>query len=220
MTTETETSKPSLEEQKSALTKKNLQYVQEVEKHLKMTDYEEAQRNEIVREMVEKILEQQKQGVTARKLFDLTPTEYVTSLTVKAERSPGEPTTGKGWLFLDGALLVLGAMMLISGISAFFQGQTLGIAVLVVTGIVGGFAMIILRKYSAEMRTGKKGSTLRYILMAVLVVAVWMFVMTVVQLVIPPAINVALDPTITTILGVIILALRWYIKRQKNIPSL
>ncbi|EUJ26151.1 hypothetical protein MFLO_14392 [Listeria floridensis FSL S10-1187] len=169
---------------------------------------------------MKKILGQQKQGVTARKLFDLTPTEYVTSLTVKAERTPVDETTGKGWLFLDGALLVLGAMMLISGISAFFQGQTLGLAVLLVTGIVGGFAMIVLRKYSAEMRAGKKGSTLRYILMAVLVVAVWMLVMTGVQIIVPPAINVALSPIVMTVAGAAILALRWYIKRQKNIPSL
>ncbi|EUJ26152.1 hypothetical protein MFLO_14397 [Listeria floridensis FSL S10-1187] len=54
MATETEVSKPSLEEQKGQLTNKNLQYVQEVEKHLKTTDYGEAQRTEIVREMIEK----------------------------------------------------------------------------------------------------------------------------------------------------------------------
>ncbi|SQC70662.1 Uncharacterized membrane-bound protein conserved in bacteria [Listeria fleischmannii subsp. fleischmannii] len=157
----------SLSEQKEKLTKKNLQYVQEVEKHLRQTDYPESQQETIISEMVEKILAEQKQGVTARKLFDLTPTEYVTSLTVKATKIANEPNTSKWWLGLDGGLLVLGAMMLISGLSAYFQGQTLGLAVLLITGIIGGFAMIILRRYATEMRAGRKGGTLRYILMAV-----------------------------------------------------
>ncbi|EMG27131.1 hypothetical protein X560_0916 [Listeria fleischmannii 1991] len=210
----------SLSEQKEKLTKKNLQYVQEVEKHLRQTDYPESQQETIISEMVEKILAEQKQGVTARKLFDLTPTEYVTSLTVKATKIANEPNTSKWWLGLDGGLLVLGAMMLISGLSAYFQGQTLGLAVLLITGIIGGFAMIILRRYATEMRAGRKGGTLRYILMAVLVIAIWMFVMTMVQIMVPPAINVALDPTVMVIAGAAILALRWYIKRKKNIPSL
>lgn len=58
-------------------------------------------------------------GITARKLFNLTPTEYVVSLDVKA--ATVEQNTDKWWLVLDGGLLVLGAMMLISGISAYFQ---------------------------------------------------------------------------------------------------
>ncbi|EUJ51438.1 DUF1129 domain-containing protein [Listeria fleischmannii] len=217
----TETTNISLSEQKRKNSqKKNLQYVQEVEKHMRQTDYPESQQETIISEMVEKILAEQKQGVTARKLFDLTPTEYVTSLTVKATKIANEPNTSKWWLGLDGGLLVLGAMMLISGLSAYFQGQTLGLAVLLITGIIGGFAMIILRRYATEMRAGRKGGTLRYILMAVLVIAIWMFVMTMVQIMVPPAINVALDPTVMVIAGAAILALRWYIKRKKNIPSL
>ncbi|EAE0331656.1 DUF1129 family protein [Listeria monocytogenes] len=220
MTTETETIKPQLAELKANLTKRNLQYVMEVEKHLRETHYGEEQQEIIVYEMSEKILVEQKKGITARKLFNLTPTEYVVSLDVKA--ATVEQNTDKWWLVLDGGLLVLGAMMLISGISAYFQknAQTLGIIVLLITAVVGGFAMLILRKYASNMRAGQKGGTIKYLLVAVGVIAVWMFVMTIVQVTIPPNINVALSPIVNTVGGAIIIALRFYVKKKKNIPSL
>ncbi|EJS2842690.1 DUF1129 family protein [Listeria monocytogenes] len=220
MTTETETIKPQLAELKANLTKRNLQYVMEVEKHLRETHYGEEQQEIIVYEMSEKILTEQKKGITARKLFNLTPTEYVVSLDVKA--ATVEQNTDKWWLVLDGGLLVLGAMMLISGISAYFQknAQTLGIIVLLITAVVGGFAMLILRKYASNMRAGQKGGTIKYLLVAVGVIAVWMFVMTIVQVTIPPNINVALSPIVNTVGGAIIIALRFYVKKKKNIPSL
>ncbi|MCH4931026.1 DUF1129 domain-containing protein [Listeria monocytogenes] len=220
MTTETETIKPQLAELKANLTKRNLQYVMEVEKHLRETHYSAEQQEIIVYEMSEKILDEQKKGITARKLFNLTPTEYVVSLDVKA--ATVEQNTDKWWLVLDGGLLVLGAMMLISGISAYFQknAQTLGIIVLLITAVVGGFAMLILRKYASNMRAGQKGGTIKYLLVAVGVIAVWMFVMTIVQVTIPPNINVALSPIVNTVGGAIIIALRFYVKKKKNIPSL
>ncbi|HEL9181396.1 TPA: DUF1129 family protein [Listeria monocytogenes] len=220
MTTETETIKPQLAELKANLTKRNLQYVMEVEKHLRETHYGEEQQEIIVYEMSEKILAEQKKGITARNLFNLTPTEYVVSLDVKA--ATVEQNTDKWWLVLDGGLLVLGAMMLISGISAYFQknAQTLGIIVLLITAVVGGFAMLILRKYASNMRAGQKGGTIKYLLVAVGVIAVWMFVMTIVQVTIPPNINVALSPIVNTVGGAIIIALRFYVKKKKNIPSL
>ncbi|HAM1450551.1 TPA: DUF1129 family protein [Listeria monocytogenes] len=220
MTTETETIKPQLAELKANLTKRNLQYVMEVEKHLRETHYGEEQQEIIVYEMSEKILAEQKKGITARKSFNLTPTEYVVSLDVKA--ATVEQNTDKWWLVLDGGLLVLGAMMLISGISAYFQknAQTLGIIVLLITAVVGGFAMLILRKYASNMRAGQKGGTIKYLLVAVGVIAVWMFVMTIVQVTIPPNINVALSPIVNTVGGAIIIALRFYVKKKKNIPSL
>ncbi|MCH3170715.1 DUF1129 family protein, partial [Listeria monocytogenes] len=49
---------------------------------------------------------------------------------------------------------------------------------------------------------------------------VWMFVMTIVQETIPPNINVALSPIVNTVGGAIIIALRFYVKKKKNIPSL
>lgn len=216
----TETNKPLLAELKAGLTKRNLQYVMEVEKHLRATHYGEEQQETIIYEMCEKILAEQKKGITARKLFDLTPTEYVVSLDVKS--APVEQNTDKWWLVLDGGMLVLGAMMLISGISAFFQknAQTLGIIVLLITAVVGGFAMLILRKYATNMRAGEKGGTIKYLLVAVGVIAVWMFVMTIVQVTIPPNINVALSPIVNTVGGAIFIALRFYVKKKKNIPSL
>lgn len=128
-----------------------------------------------------------------------------------------EQNTDKWWLVLDGGLLVLGAMMLISGISAYFQknAQTLGIIVLLITAVVGGFAMLILRKYASNMRAGQKGGTIKYLLVAVGVIAVWMFVMTIVQVTIPPNINVALSPIVNTVGGAIIIALRFYVKKKK-----
>ncbi|KMT61948.1 DUF1129 domain-containing protein [Paenilisteria newyorkensis] len=219
MTTEAETVKPEIGEMKANLTKRNLQYVQEVEKHLRETgQYGEEQQANLIYEMVEKVLENQKQGVTARKLFDVTPTEYVKALTVKA--APVGETAGKWWIALDGGLLVLGAMMLISGVSAIFQGQTLGLAVLFVTFLVGGGAMMVLRKYAGAMRQGEKGGTWKYLLIAMVVILVWMTIMTVVQVVVPAKWNIALEPYPTVIVGVALLALRFYLKRKKNIPNL
>ncbi|MBA3926350.1 DUF1129 family protein [Listeria rustica] len=219
MTTEAETVKPEIGEMKANLTKRNLQYVQEVEKHLRETgQYGEEQQANLIYEMAEKVLENQKQGVTARKLFDVTPTEYVKALTVKA--APTGEVAGKWWIALDGGLLVLGAMMLISGVSAIFQGQTLGLAVLFVTFLVGGGAMMVLRKYAGAMRQGEKGGTWKYLAIAMVVILVWMTIMTVVQVVVPAKWNIALDPYPTVIVGVALLALRFYLKRKKNIPNL
>ncbi|WP_239253713.1 DUF1129 domain-containing protein [Listeria ilorinensis] len=219
MSTETETVKQPLSDLKSSLTKRNLQYVHEVEKHLQATDYSGEQKEQIVYEMTEKILTQQKQGVTARKLFDLTPTEYVAALTVQTKKATPQGDVATGWIVLDGALLVLGAMMLITGLSALMGGQTMGIVVLLITGIVGGFAMLILRKYAAGMREKVKGATLKYILVAVGVIFVWMFIMTFVQVILPPSINVSLDPIVTCVIGALALALKFYVKRKKNIPN-
>ncbi|MBC1605444.1 DUF1129 family protein [Listeria rocourtiae] len=219
MTTEAETVKPEIGEMKANLTKRNLQYIQEVEKHLRdLEQYGEEQQANLIYEMTEKVLENQKQGVTARKLFDVTPTEYVKALTVKA--APVGETAGKWWIALDGGLLVLGAMMLISGVSAIFQGQTLGLAVLFVTFLVGGGAMMVLRKYAGAMRQGEKGGTWKYLLIAMIVILVWMTIMTVVQVIVPAKWNIALEPYPTVILGAALLALRFYLKKKKNIPNL
>ncbi|MBC8829924.1 DUF1129 family protein, partial [Escherichia coli] len=72
----------------------------------------------------------------------------------------------------------------------------------------------------SNMRAGQKGGTIKYLLVAVGVIAVWMFVMTIVQVTIPPNINVALSPIVNTVGGAIIIALRFYVKKKKNIPSL
>ncbi len=58
----TETNKPLLAELKAGLTKRNLQYVMEVEKHLRGTHYGEEQREIIIYEMCEKILAEQKKA--------------------------------------------------------------------------------------------------------------------------------------------------------------
>ncbi|WP_430534937.1 DUF1129 family protein [Listeria rocourtiae] len=219
MTTEAETVKPEIGEMKANLTKRNLQYIQEVEKHLRdLEQYGEEQQANLIYEMTEKVLENQKQGVTARKLFDVTPTEYVKALTVKA--APVGEVAGKWWIALDGGLLVLGAMMLISGVSAIFQGQTLGLAVLFVTFLVGGGAMMVLRKYAGAMRQGEKGGTWKYLLIAMIVILVWMTIMTVVQVIVPAKWNIALEPYPTVIVGAALLALRFYLKKKKNIPNL
>ncbi|MBC1499154.1 DUF1129 family protein [Listeria weihenstephanensis] len=219
MTTEAETVKPQIDELKANLTKRNLQYVQEVEKHLReLGQYGEAQQAELVYEMTEKVLENQKQGVTARKLFDVTPTEYVKALAVKA--APVGEVAGKWWIALDGGLLVLGAMMLISGVSAIFQGQTLGLAVLFVTFLVGGGAMMVLRKYAGAMRQGEKGGTWKYLAIAMVVILVWMTIMTLVQVLVPAKWNYEMDPYPTVIVGALLLALRYYMKKKKNIPNL
>ncbi|MBC2170715.1 DUF1129 domain-containing protein [Listeria booriae] len=219
MTTEAETVKPQIDEMKSDLTKRNLQYVQEVEKHLReLGQYGEEQQANMIYEMTEKILENQKQGVTARKLFDVTPTEYVKALTVKA--TPVGETAGKWWIALDGGLLVLGAMMLISGVSAIFQGQTLGLAVLFVTFLVGGAAMMVLRKYAGAMRQGEKGGTWKYLVIAMVVILVWMTIMTVVQVIVPASWNYEMDPYPMVIVGALLLVLRFYLKKKKNIPNL
>lgn len=217
------------EKLKAQLTKRNLQYIQEVEKQLKQKDYSDVQLEAKLGEMCTKILEKQKQGVTARQLFDATPTEYVQSLTAKPERGgfikQDEGEASKLWIGIDGGLLIFGVMMLVTGLTGLFQKNSsnveqLGLVVLILTGVMGGFAMIIFRKYATQMKRGAKGGTARYILVALGIVVAWMLIMTVVQTFISKQINIAVNPVAATVIGALAIAARFYLKKKKNIPSI
>lgn len=216
------------EQMKAQLTKRNLQYIQEVEKQLKLQNYSEAQLTTKIEEMCTKILEKQKQGITARQLFNATPTEYVRSLNTKPERGGSRQEEGEAsrlWIGIDGGLLIFGVMMLVTGLTSLFQKNSgnvdqLGLLVLILTGVLGGFAMIIFRKYAQEMKRGSKGGTARYILVALGIVVAWMIIMTVVQAFIPKQINIPVNPIAAVIIGAIAIAARFYVKKKKNIPSI
>lgn len=200
------------------LTSKNSDYMVKLNRMLDEYNLDEKTKTEVFNDMYPVILEQQENHVPAKRVYG-TVTERAQSIIqdphAGREREVERAETWK--LYLDGALLLGGMFALISGLSYLLGNEAsgLGLVTLILNFVLGGAAMLIINKYAPV--PGQKGGFLKYILATTLTMAVWILLMSFGTVLVPPALNPFVPGSITLIIGVGSLVLKWYLKRKLNI---
>lgn len=200
------------------LTKKNQQYVYDLNKVLEQSELEKGKRQHALGDVVKELVSKQKQGITARQLFG-TVSNCAKTIIAGPVEDLSKPSPA--WkLFIDGGLL-MGSLFMI--LTALTSNQRLGITTLLLNYIIAGFAMLLVTnasvRYQAEMQ---QQSQARWIMLAkymgwtVLGMTVWLGGMVAVML-LPSSINPYLPASYYVVIGVITFVLKLYLKKKLNI---
>lgn len=211
-------------ELETQLTKRNQQYIFDLKKALKAANLSEEELALVMHEMLPVLVREQKSGVTARQLFGTVSerTDAIINQPTEEEQTNNTPVM----IWLDNFLLLLGLFGLFIGLVAQFskgQPQPYGVLTLLATTVVGGWAFYLMHKYiyqyqmpGADKSKRPKGGKVALILIGVFVL--W-FVAILGSGLIPTTINIILPPVVMIIIGVIALAVRFYVKKKFNIES-
>ncbi|WP_025728483.1 DUF1129 domain-containing protein [Atopobacter phocae] len=212
-------------ELKKQLTKKNDQYVHQLEKQLRHYGASEARIVSELHHLLPELIESQKQGITAKHLYG-TAGEYANTLVHGkqskhvangAERSPS-------WqLAIDGGLLLGGMFAMISGFTLLMNPQTaqgMGLLSLIINYILGGLMMMVLIKYAPNLDApkGQRGIP-QYIIASFITMGLWISFISVFQAAIPATINPTLPAVGYIIIAAASLAGKYFFKRHYNVTG-
>ena len=216
---QTEVKKVDVATLRSQLTKKNEQYILQLERSLKEAQVSKSKIASTLEEMLPVLVEKQKKGLTARQLFGT-----VTQQTQSVLEGPKKDPTVKSpdWqIAVDGGLMVGGFFALIAGITLFLnpeQSEAMGVISLIMNFIVGGLALLALYKVTPDINQpkGKRGY-IRYLVVSSLVMLAWLVIVMGTQLLIPASINYVFPAIVYLFIGSGSLVLKWYLKKTLDI---
>lgn len=199
------------------LTKRNEQYIYDLEKVLQQSSIKDDTLVQLKYEMMLQMIEAQPKGVTAKQLFG-TVTERAKFILEGPKEDLSKPS--EDWkLYLDGALLMGSVFMLLSGIS---NSQQLGIVTLILNYFIVGFAMLVMAKAAHEYKTtvvtekAKWKPTVKYMVKSAGSMIIWFLGLTLLML-IPVSINPVLSQPIYLGVGVVTFGLKLYFKKKLKI---
>lgn len=210
---------------RSQLTKKNEQYIFDLNKALDAANLTDAEKTAALNEMLPTLVEEQKVGKTARQLYGTVSerTDAIVNKPVEQKR-----TTTASLMWLDNFLLIFGMLGLVSGVMAMFmpkgtQAASYGLTALLVASAAGGlvFYMMYLFIYQYEYPgadRSKKPKMWKSMLMIACVTIVWFLVFNGAAL-LPRSFNPIIDPLVLSILALAALGGRYFLKKRFNIVS-
>ncbi|MCH4177528.1 MAG: DUF1129 domain-containing protein [Streptococcaceae bacterium] len=208
----------------SELTNKNSAYIFDLKKRLRELGKSEIEIQTILEEIMPEIVANQKNGLTARKIFG-TVTEYTLQFENTVGQSEKKVENTTPWLmWLDNSLLLLGVLALMNGIlglvSKAGENASYGVLTLFVMAAAGGLVFYLMYHYfyrTEAVNKDRKG-WIKGIGIMVLAILVWVLLFSITAL-LPAAINPNLTSIPAIIIGAGALALKWYLKRKYNIAN-
>lgn len=202
------------------LTKRNQQYMFDLNKSLDAANFSEADKAQAFHEMLAVLVKEQKGGKTARQLYGTVSERTEVLLT----EPPKEENVQPFWMWLDNTLLILGVFGLMLGAVALFSpknGQVYGVVTLLLMSAVGGWVFYLMYKYMYQYeRPGADKSKRPKLWKSILILVASFFIWTAVislSALLPAVINPILDPVLVIVLGGASLLLRYYLKKKYNI---
>ena len=210
--------KVSVKQLKTALTKKNEQYIYQLERGLKEAGFDEAQIEKELSVILPEIVEKQKAGVTARQLFG-TVTECVQSVVSGPVKDPNEKSPD--WqIAVDSGLLVGGLLALVTGVSLMLNPETqaMGLVTLLINFVVGAYIMLAILKNTPKYDNpkGQRGY-IRYLVVSTVAMLAWLFLVVSSQQFIPSFINITTGYEWYLLIGAAALFGKFYLKKKLNI---
>ncbi|EOL49431.1 hypothetical protein RV11_GL002375 [Enterococcus phoeniculicola] len=202
------------------LTKRNQQYIFDLKKALAAANLSEEEKTLALHDILPVLVEEQKGGKTARQLFG-TVSERTEAIISK----PQKPKSSSPWtMWLDNTLLIFGIFsIMISFMALISRGAqvTYGLTTLVLSSAIGGWVFYLMYKYIYRFeqpgadRSQKPGM---FKSMAIIVGTTLLWVLSLAAtMMLPPVVNPILEPMIVIVLGAIVLAVRYYLKKKYNI---
>src|SRR5699024_6981065 len=174
--------------------------------------------------MLPEIVEQQAKGITARQLYG-TVTDYAQSVIGSPDQEKTTTTAERSadWkLFIDSALMLGGLFAIVQGISGFFdvksaQGGAMGLVSLILNFLIGGVVGLLMTKYAPKK--GDQHGFGKYLFVSTVAMLVWVIIMMVVVVALPPTINVLLPSGVIFTVGLVALIAKFIVKKVLNIKG-
>lgn len=204
------------------LTKKNDQFIFDINKIIETSDLTEEKKVRELNNMLSALVEGQKTGITAKQLYG-TPTEAADSIINAPEPMP-EMTFGK--IMLDNFLLLFAILSVMVSMFAMFSkpGQaTQGITSIIFGSISGAFSFYLIYRFiyvydQPGADQSKRPGLIKMSAIMLLSFIPWFLVFTLASF-LPPTVNPTLDPILTIALGAAGLGLRQWLKKKFKFQS-
>jgi len=212
----------------SDLTGKNSDYIHAVTRQLLLAGSTDAEVKSVLSEIVPRILEGQKDGITARNLLGSTPTELVAahapaSSTTKGKKPRYDENENPWLMWLDSTLLIFSIFSAVNGVSFAFSKTQQGypLAALLVAALGGGALMLLwYRNFLSKLKPGERP---RYgwksMGLMILALLAW-FGLTSAAILIPTVINPQINGIYLIVIAVVVFGIRFLVKRQFHIKSI
>ncbi len=204
------------------LTKKNDQFVFDINKILADSNLPEEKKVVEMNTILNALVEGQKTGATAKQLYG-TPTEAA-DLIINAPEPLPEMTFGK--IMLDNFLMLFTFLAVLTSLFSLFSktgDSAQGIVSILLGAISGAFSFYLIYRYiyiydEPGVDQTKRPGVLKTGGIMALSFVPWFLVFGL-SVFIPVAINPVLDPVITLVMGVLTFGLRYWLKKQYNIQG-
>ena len=209
------------------LTKKNQEFIHIATQQFLKDGKTDAEIKAVFEEVIPQILEEQAKGTTARSLYG-APTHWAHSFTVKEQYEKEHPKENDDpkLMIMDSALFITSLFALISALTTTIspdQSVGYGLITLLFVGIVGGIAFywmyhFIYRYYGPDVERSQRPPFWKSFLIILISMLVWLAVLFGTNF-LPTNLNPVLPPITLAIIGAVLLALRFYLKKRFNIRS-
>lgn len=208
------------------LSKKNKEFIHIATNQLLKDGKTDQEIQDILEEVLPEILENQPKGITARGLYG-APTVWAASFTAKERYEAEHPKENDDpkLMMMDSVLFIFGFFTLLTSIVnlASNQPSVYGLTTLVLGSIVGGLSFyalyyFIYRFYGPDKDRSQRPPLLKSMGIMIGAVLLWTLSIVLTSL-LPDFLNPHLSNIAIAILGAIVLALRFYLKKRFNIKS-
>ena len=199
------------------LTKKNQEFVHIATQQFIKDGKTDAEIKAIFEEVIPQILEEQAKGTTARSLYG-APTHWAHSFTVKEQYEKEHPKEND-----DPKLMIMDSALFITTFFSADQAIGYGLITLLLVGLVGGFAFYLMyyfvyQYYGPDMDRSQRPPFWKSVLVILASMFLWLLVFFATSF-LPANLNPVLAPLPLAIIGAVLLALRFYLKKRLNIRS-
>lgn len=202
------------------LTKKNQNYLFQLNSQLEKLDYDQKKKAYVFNNMLHEIIAGQAVSLTARKIYGKV-TDQVDNIlgkNVNMNGEDGERSPDK-LIYLDGALLMGGLFNLINGLSAMRTDAVeaqVGLLQVILNFVLGGLAIMLLTRFVPK--PGEKKGFLKYGGATVLVIVSWVTLMALLLTVLRP-INPIMPAPLVLLIGAAGIAAKFYFKKKLDIKG-
>ncbi|MBP2623988.1 DUF1129 domain-containing protein [Streptococcus oricebi] len=208
------------------LSKKNQEFIRIATHQLIKDGKTDEEVKALLEDIIPEILENQPKGITARSLYG-APSSWASNLTKSQEEAAKHPKENDKPLVMwaDASLFVLGFFAAINGATGFSSNApaVYGLTTLIVASLTGGLAFYamyhyVYRFYGADQKSSKRPPLLKSFLVIGAATLLWAASFSLTMF-LPPVLNLRLPNLVVLIIGLIALALHFYLKKKYNIKS-
>ena len=114
----------------------------------------------------------------------------------------------------------MGVMFLINGVLSMFNhnARTYGLVTTLVMAALAGLVMYLIYRYYYRQEAGKRRWNWKSLLLVVVVIIFWSG-LSIITTILPQQFNPVFNPYVTVAIGVVILVIKFFLKRQLHIRS-
>ena len=206
------------------LTKRNQQFLIDLDKHLVREKLDLAKRELVYQEMVTTLIEGQATSQTARQIYG-TPMETAKVILDQEIQVQEQAQISPDWqIAVDGGLILGSIFTFFTGLGITLRpgeaeaGFLMGIVTILINYLVAGYAMLRTSKVMPKLEApkGERGYG-KYFMVSTLSMLAWIGLVMISQVVLPVQLNPVLSGSTYLAIAALTFALRFYLKRKWKI---